>query len=209
MIKLTEQFPNSIKIGEKNYAINTDYRIMANLETKISRADISDANKFAEIFRETISALFIEIPNEDIREIIKGVLLYYCCGKEPSPKKSEGGSKRCYDNDEDSYYLFAAFMQQYGDDLITSHMHWWEFRAKFTALTEETEFVKIMQYRSINISKIKNKEERARIKKLQERFALKSQKPKKFADVESRDEAMKQKLQKRFEEVQKQAGGNK
>ena len=208
MIKFTEPFPCSIEIGEKKYAINTDYRIMANLETKISRADISDANAFAEIFRETISALFIEIPHNDIREKIKGVLWYYCCGKETSPKNSEGARKRYYDYDEDSDYIFAAFMQQYGDNLITSHMHLWEFRAKFTALTEETEFVKIMQYRSINISKIKNKEERARIKKLQERFALKSQRPKKFTDVESRDEAMKQKLHRRFEEVRKQACEN-
>ena len=204
MIKFTEPFPRSIKIGGKNYAINTDYRIMAELETKISRADISDANAFANIFRETISVLFKEIPHEDIQEIIKGVLWYYCCGKEPSANVSKTG-KRCYDYDEDSDYIFAAFMQQYGDDLVSSDMHWWEFRAKFTALTEETEFVKIMQYRSIDISKIKNKEERARIKKLQERFSLKSQKPPKFADTASRNDAMKQKLHRRFEEVQKQA----
>ena len=182
---------------------------MADLETKISRADISDGNEFAQIFRETISALFIEIPNAEIQEIIDGVLWYYRCGKELPKNNSGGGGKRYYDYDEDSDYIFAAFMQIYGDDLVTSHMHWWEFRAKFTALTEETEFVKIMQYRGTNISKIKNKEERARIKKLQERFALRSQKPKKFADLESRDNAVKQKLQNRFAEVQKQAEENK
>lgn len=209
MIKFTEKFPRSIEIGGKNYAIDTDYRIMADLETKISGIDTSDKSAFAKAFLETVSVLFIEMPQADYQEIINGVLWYYRCGKESSESVPGGSGKRCYDYDEDSDYIFAAFRQVYGDDLVSSDMHWWEFRAKFMALTNETKFVNIMQYRSTNISKIKNKEERARIKKLQDQFALKSQKQKKFANAESRDKAIRQKLQRRFEEVQKQAEGNK
>lgn len=54
------------------------------------------------------------------------------------------------------------------------------------ALTEATEFVKIMQYRGTDTSKIKCKEERCRIKKLQERYALRSQKIQRFASLEDR-----------------------
>ncbi len=73
------------------------------------------------------------------------------------------------------------------------------------ALTEATEFVKIMQYRGTDTSKIKCKEERARIKKLQARYALKSQRVQKFASLAERNEAYKEKLRRRFEEVQRQA----
>ena len=208
MIKFTAELPRSISIGGADYAINTDYRIMADFETKINNTDISDKEAFAKIIGETISALFTEIPQAPVNEIIDGVLWYYRCGKEPGTNTS-GNRKRCYDYDEDSDYIFAAFMQIYGDNLISADMHWWEFRAKFMSLTEETEFVKIMQYRSTNVSRIKNKDEKARIKKLQERFALNSDKKKKFADLESRNEAIKQNLQRRFEEVQKQAEENK
>ena len=210
MIKFTEKFPRSIEIGGKNYAINTDYRIMADLETKISRIDTSDKKAFMNILTETVSVLFKEKPTEGTQEeILDGVMWYYRCGKEPSGSVSGGNGKRCYDYDEDSDYIFAAFRQVYGDDLVSSDMHWWEFRAKFMALTQETKFVNIMQYRCTNISRIKNKEERARIKKLQDQFALKSQKQRKFANAESRDKAIRQKLQRRFDEVKKRAGENK
>ena len=71
--------------------------------------------------------------------------------------------------------------------------------------TEATEFVKIMQYRGTDVSKIKCREERSRIKKIQDRYALKSQKIQRFASLKDRDDAFKEKLRKRYEEVQRQA----
>lgn len=206
MINFTAELPRAITIGGAAYAINTDYRIMADFETKISNADMSDRTVFSDILSDTVLALFIDIPDADAQQIIDGLLWYYRCGKEP--RCSDGGSrKRYFDYNEDSDYIYAAFMQQYGDDLISSHIHWWEFRAKFMALTEATEFVKIMQYRGTDVSKIKNKEEKSRIKKLQERYALKSQKMQRFATLDDRNEAFKDKLRKRYEEVRKKSRG--
>lgn len=206
MISFTAGLPRSIEIDGEAYAINTDYRIMADFEMKIANADMANRTAFARVLSETVSALFTEFPKADIQQIIEGVLWYYRCGN--APRDTDGTSrsnKRYYDYGEDADYIYAAFRQQYGDDLITSHMHWWEFRAKFMALTEATEFVKIMQYRGTDTSKIKCREERSRIKKLQARYALKSQRVQKFASLAERNEAYKQKLQRRFEEVQRQA----
>lgn len=206
MISFTAELPRAIVIGGAAYAINTDYRIMADFEMKIANADMADRTAFARVLSETVSALFTEFPRADIQQIIEGVLWYYRCGNEPRDTAGTPRSnKRYYDYGEDADYIYAAFRQQYGDDLITSHMHWWEFRAKFMALTEATEFVKIMQYRGTDTSKIKCKEERARIKKLQARYALKSQRVQKFASLAERNEAYKEKLRRRFEEVQRQA----
>ena len=206
MINFTAGLPRSIAIGGEAYAINTDYRIMADFEMKIANADMSDRNAFAKVLSETVSALFIDVPHSDAQRIIEGVLWYYRCGNEPRETSvTPRLNKRYYDYSEDSDYIYAAFMQQYGDDLLTSKMHWWEFRAKFMALTEATEFVKIMQYRGTDVSKIKCREERSRIKKLQERYALRSQKIQRFATLEDRNEAFKEKLRKRYEEVQKKA----
>lgn len=206
MINFTAGLPRSITIGGEAYAINTDYRVMADFEMKIANADMSDRTAFAKILFETVSALFIDVPHADAQQIIEGVLWYYRCGNETRETSvTPRSNKRYYDYSEDSDYIYAAFMQQYGDDLLTSKMHWWEFRAKFMALTEATEFVKIMQYRGTDISKIKCREERSRIKKLQERYALRSQKIQRFASLEDRNEAFKEKLRKRYEEVQKKA----
>lgn len=206
MVKITAELPRFITIGGAAYAINTDYRIMADFEKKIEDADMSDKTAFAQVLSETVSALFIEVPKAETQQIIEGLLWYYRCGKElRNVPQTPRSNKRYYDYDEDADYIYAAFMQQYGDNLITSHMHWWEFRAKFISLTEDTEFVKIMQYRGTDVSKIKCKEERSRIKRIQERYALKSQKIQKFASFKDRDEAFKEKLRKRYEEVQRQA----
>lgn len=208
MINFTAGLPRSITIGGEAYAINTDYRIMADFEMKIANADMSDRNAFAKVLSETVSALFIDVPHADAQRIIEGVLWYYRCGNEPRETSvTPRSNKRYYDYSEDSDYIYAAFMQQYGDDLLASKMHWWEFRAKFMALTEATEFVKIMQYRGTDTSKIKCREERSRIKKLQERYALRSQKIQRFASLEDRNEAFKEKLRKRYEEVRKKAEG--
>ncbi len=206
MISFTAELPRAIVIDGAAYAINTDYRIMADFEMKIANADMSDRTAFAKDLFETVSALFIDVPHAGAQQIIEGVLWYYRCGNEPRETSvTPRSNKRYYDYSEDSDYIYAAFMQQYGDDLLTSKMHWWEFRAKFMALTEATEFVKIMQYRGTDVSKIKCREERSRIKKLQERYALRSQKIHRFASLEDRNEAFKEKLRKRYEEVQKKA----
>lgn len=206
MINFTAGLPRSITIGGEAYAINTDYRIMAEFEMKIANADMSDMTAFAKILSETVSALFIDVLHADAQQIIEGVLWYYRCGNElRETSVTPRLNKRYYDYGEDSDYIYAAFMQQYGDDLLASKMHWWEFRAKFMALTEATEFVKIMQYRGTDVSKIKCREERSRIKKLQERYALRSQKIQRFASLEDRNEAFKEKLRKRYEKVRKKA----
>ena len=51
-------------------------------------------------------------------------------------------------------------------------MHWWKFKAMFKSLKEDTEIVKIMRYRSMDLSKIKDKNEKAYYKKMQELYKI-------------------------------------
>lgn len=64
-------------------------------------------------------------------------------------------------------------MQQYNIDLNKiKYMHWWKFKALFEGLNENTQIVKIMGYRAMDITKIKDKEEKARYKKLKRMYQL-------------------------------------
>ena len=80
-------------------------------------------------------------------------------------------------------------MQQYKIDLNSiEYMHWWKFKALFEGLTENTQIVKIMGYRAMDLSKIKDKEEKKRYKKLQREYALpddrtEEEKERDFADA--------------------------
>ena len=73
----------------------------------------------------------------------------------------------------DDDYIYAAFMDQYNIDLQDiEYLHWWKFKAMFKSLKEDNEIVKIMGYRSMDLSKIKDKEEKAYYKKMQELYKL-------------------------------------
>ena len=54
-------------------------------------------------------------------------------------------------------------------------MHWWEFKALLNGLTDKTKFVQIVGYRTADLSKIKDKKERARMKELQDYYAIQEQ----------------------------------
>lgn len=75
----------------------------------------------------------------------------------------------------DSPYILGAFLQTYGINLRNiDYMHWYEFRALLDALPEDTPIKKRMGYRSVNVSSIKDKAERKRIKAIQRDIALPS-----------------------------------
>ena len=51
-------------------------------------------------------------------------------------------------------------------------MHWWKFRALFKGLDDNVQFSKIMSYRAIDLSQIKDKDEKLKYKKLKKIYAL-------------------------------------
>lgn len=70
-------------------------------------------------------------------------------------------------------YILSGFLRDYGIDLLSiKYLHWWKFRMLFDGLSENTEIKQRMMYRSINLSSIKDKEERKRIQKIQRSIQL-------------------------------------
>ena len=68
------------------------------------------------------------------------------------------------------------------------YLHWFKFKAMFEGLKAENKICEIMGYRAVDISKIKDKEEKKRYKKLQREWALpddrtEEEKERDFADA--------------------------
>lgn len=89
----------------------------------------------------------------------------------PSPNSSKEPD---FDFEVDAKYIFAAFMQAYGIDLIEvqGKLHWTKFVALLNALPSDTVFRQIRQIRSTDLSKIKDKDQRELIRIQQNEFAL-------------------------------------
>lgn len=67
--------------------------------------------------------------------------------------------------------IVAAFQQAYGIDVTRARLHWWRFKALMSNLPEETQLVKIIGFRTADLTQFQG-EERERRAELKERFAL-------------------------------------
>lgn len=125
-------------------------------ELLIQDTKVSDTEK-------VLSALDIYFSGNapsDIEAAINGIEWFYLCGQtmpdeegDDDPAEQPAGDKKAsYSFEHDAPYIYAAFQQIYGIDLTCCSMHWWKFRALFKALPDTCEFIKIVGYRSMEIS---------------------------------------------------------
>lgn len=156
---LIDELPTSVFIDGVSCEINTDYRIAIMFEMMMLDSELSDEEKLSKALY-----MFYEdhIP-EDINAAVDKIMWFYECGKiqdNGRKRKSRSDHKRVYDYDYDDSYIYAAFLQQYGVDLQDESLHWWKFKAMFRSLRDDTEFSKIMGYRSIKITSNMTKSQR-------------------------------------------------
>ena len=168
---LVDLLPIAVEIDNKNYEINSDFRTSILFELLMQDSSIGAEDRII-----TALELYYPVIPENINEAIEQMLWFYRCGKEITSSKGNGKGKsvtQIYSFEHDDDYIYAAFMDQYNIDLQDiEYLHWWKFKAMFKSLKEDNEIVKIMGYRSMDLSKIKSKEEKAYYKKMQELYKL-------------------------------------
>ena len=194
-------YPDTVRVGSEVVNIDPDFRIMMNFEIGVQSSDTA-------VILSAVSDFFKDNVPADTDSAVAAMIKFYLCGDSPDEKNEQkSGSKRCYDFKEDMRHFVAAFRQQYGIDLNIAKMHWWEFSALFAGLTDQTELVKIMQIRCTNLKSISYKPERDRIKRLQENYALKQYRRKRYSSAAERDNAMIEDAKRRIAEIDRKEYG--
>lgn len=159
------------KIG--NIKINTDFRISILFELLMQDNTVSKKEKILQSLQLYYPDLD-KIKNFD--KAIQDMLWFYRCGKELADSKENNNverNKQIYSYEFDDDKIYSAFMEQYNIDLQDiKYLHWWKFKALFNALSENTQFVKIMGYRAMNVNEIKDKKMKKQYRKLQKMYAL-------------------------------------
>lgn len=168
MNMLTDSVPESLTIAGTEYEINTDFRVWLKFEMLLSdevedsKATLLDIKKL--IFMSKMP------PDRADEETTEQILWFYRCGK---PEQKGGkASKKIFDYDYDDGYICAAFMEQYHIDLNKANLHWWKFHALMLSLSENTEFVKIMGYRAIEINSKMSAAQKAFYQKMKKHYKL-------------------------------------
>ncbi len=180
---LIDRPPETVLIKGTEYEINSDFRTSVLFELLIQDEDVSNVDKVV----KAIELYFPIIPSEEIRDIFGAIMWFYCCGRTDKERKlmreedqeNEGSkedeqeeAERIYSFDYDDEYIYSAFLQQYGINLVaTKYLHWWEFRAMFKGL-DNCEFVKIMNYRATKITSEMSKKEKRFLRKMKSIHAL-------------------------------------
>lgn len=168
---LIDLLPTKIEIDSKEYEINSNFRTSILFELLMQDKSIENENKIPMALQ-----LYYPVIPKNINEAIEKMLWFYRCGKDI--RKSKGNGKRksvtqVYSFEHDNEYIYAAFMDQYNIDLQDiEYLHWWKFKAMFNGLKEDNQIKRIMGYRSMDLSKIKDKEQKAYYKKMQRLYEI-------------------------------------
>ncbi len=169
MNMLINSVPDRLNIAGTEYKINTDFRTWLEFEMLLSENAEKAENTLADIkklvFCKNQPPLFAD------EETVNQILWFYRCGK-PTQKVNGKSHKEVFSYEYDDGYICAAFMQQYHIDLNSEKLHWWKFHALMLSLSDSTEFVKIMGYRSVEINSKMTASQKAFYQKMKKQYKL-------------------------------------
>lgn len=146
------------------YKVHTDFRTWIGYE-RIMASDLS----FTEKCVKAVVLCFKEPPPK-LDSAVEALMEFYLAGDE---RKSMGGNaKPLFNFEKDFGYIYASFMSEYGIDLFDSDIHWHKFLHLLKSLGEECIFKKVISYRGVDLSKIKDKDKKAYLRRMKHLYAL-------------------------------------
>ena len=169
---LLDKLPQYTSSGLK---IRTDFRESIKFELLMQDNKIDEQTKIM----QALKLYYYDLSQiTDVKQAINDILWFYAGGKkdiniEETKTDNTENKKQIYSYEFDDEYIYSAFMEQYKMDLNSiKYLHWWKFKSLMNGLSENIQFVKIMGYRAIDLSKIKDKDMKANYKKLKKQYAL-------------------------------------
>jgi len=170
---LTEKLPDSVFVEGKEYPVNTDFRVWIRLALMLDRKDIPAEEKFFGACRLCFDFERKKELPDNFKSTVEALVSFFTEGNNTEKSQNnQSADNRVYDFSCDSGYIYAAFLECYGIDLIRiEQLHWFSFSALFKALPKSCKMVEIMMYRGADISKLSG-EEKKYYSEMKELYAL-------------------------------------
>lgn len=195
-----EVLPAAVEIGGVSVKINPDFRIGVSIETEMLQ-EHPDVEGLLKLFYSE------EVPSQ-MEEAAEQMIRFYSYaddenedGKEEK-KAAVSSRKRLYDFSQDADALLSSFWQAYGIDLERDEIHWWKFRRLMFGLPADTPFMQRVHIRSVDLNKV-DKSQKGYYRRMKKIYALKQNVRRERMTAAEKEEAMKEKVRRRFEEAQK------
>lgn len=181
MTILTNSLPKKIKVNDKIYDINYDYRTIIRILTAFEDSELTDSEK---IFIMVKNIYKEDIPEKDYFEACEKAKRFIDCdGKFANNKKTE---TRTYSFTKDADFIFTGINSTHHIDIDEKDdLHWWKFMDFFMDMSTECFFGELIYYRKRKAEGKLTKEEKKQYQEIKHLVDLedvysKSEERKKF-----------------------------
>lgn len=166
-------YPEYIKINDKKYKINTDFRVAIECNEIAMDETISDFERALAIIYKLFGDDGIN-DTDNYEKLLELAQKYLSCGKEVVDNNEEPDMDFIQDMD----YIETSFMSDYSIDLANTEMHWWKFYNLMNGLSNSDignccVLNRVRNLRTYDTKDIKDQKELEKIKKAKEQVALK------------------------------------
>ena len=172
-----EEYPKALEVHGEFYPIITDFREYIRLLDMLKCKELNEIQRIMILGEYFLT--YISIDQEAIHALTGFVTMDLKEKENNSDSEEEGEGqeetekKNLFSYEIDYPYILSGFLRDYGIDLETvEYLHWWKFRMLFDGLSDDTEIKQRIMYRGINLSDIKDRDERKRILKIQRSIQL-------------------------------------
>jgi len=173
-----DDYPEYVKVNEKIYKINTDFRVAIECNRIAEDIKIGD-------FERALAIIYLLFGDEGLNDVENHQKLMELAKKYLSCEEMNNrneNDKPDMDYIEDKKYIKSSFKYDYQyDPYSLKYLHWYEFYNDLNNLSN-SEFGtccilnRIRSIRNYDTSQIKDDKERKRIEKMKEYYALKKNK---------------------------------
>lgn len=180
-------YPKYVKIGEKKYKINTDFRVAIECQEIALDDSIGDFERALAIIYKLFGDDGLDDSN-NYEKLLELAQKYLSCGKEVDSKTNEEPDM---DFIQDMDYIEASFMSDYNIDLQNTEMHWWKFYNLINGLSNSEMgnccvLNRIRNLRTFDTKDIKDQKELTKINEAKKQVALKKREVKKELTYEQK-----------------------
>lgn len=171
---LTDKLPKKIRVNNKIYDINYDYKTIINIILAFEDKELTNSEQIYIMLKNLYKE---EIPYKDMDEAIKKGIKFIDGGNEINSEK-DLKYKRTYSFKKDGNYIFSGINQTHHINLSENEkLHWWVFLSLFMDMSADCTFGELVYYRKRKNENKLTKEEKEQYKKI-----------KKLVDLDEKDE---------------------
>lgn len=169
--------PEYVKVGEKKYKINTDFRIAIECNKIAQDKEISDTERAMAIIYKLYGDEGLDNP-DDYQKLLELGMKYLSLGKEV---KSDGEPDM--DFEQDYNLIWTSIYSEYnGLDIDKEEIHWWKFMDMLNGLSNSElgnccVLNRVRNLRNYDVSQIKDAKTREKMIKAKESVSLKKKQP--------------------------------